>query len=511
MLKPIRVYSREALLIKHSSLDTNTISELEQAFTYRFYEDKACASCEWYPERHCDICDNCAAYKGGAQLAKSVYDEEDQKKYFSSPIGNPSKLTRILKKNGYKPKFLEEHPTKGMKYSVKFLGTLRPHQKKAIKPLLEAKNGILKAPPRSGKTVLGAYVACKLGKRTLILASQKDWLDNFYETFAGSDTQEPLTDIKKSRIGFPNTYEEFKKLDVALCTYQKFISPKGQNLLKRIRSMFPVLIVDEVHRAASTKFSKTVSMLNCEYRFGLSGTPTRKDMKHRISYDLIGPVVHKSVVKRLVPEVRLVNTSYTEKNNRAQWTTFVRRLENNPARLKLIAQWAAKDINNGHIVLIPLTQVKPIKALTMAINRLLDDGSGKPTIEAFHGGVPKDKRKELIDLVRNRKLKGLVGTLRLLSTGINIPSASMLYEVTLSSNNENAEQRFSRILTPEDGKRQPIVRYFLDNMQVRRTCMRNEWYNVMIKIFDPVIKDKDRSYLERYFAEKPKTVWDQGL
>lgn len=508
MSKPIRVYSREALLIKHSSLDTDTIQELEQAFTYRFYEDKACAQCEWYPERHCDICDNCAAYKGGAQLAKTVYDKEQDRKYVSSPIGNPTKLVRILKKNGYKPKFFEEHPTREMRYPVKFLGTLKPHQKKAVAPLLEAKNGILKAPPRSGKTVVGSYLACKLGLRTLILASQKDWLDNFYETFAGSDTQKPLTNIKKRRIGFPKKYEDFLKLDVALCTYQTFISPKGQKLLQRIHNLFPLLIVDEVHRAASSKFSKTVSQLNCDYRIGLSGTPTRKDMKHRISYDLIGPVVHQSKVKRLVPEVRLVNTSFVEKNKRAQWTTFVRRLETNPARLKLIAQWAAKDIKNGHIVLIPLTQVKPIKALTMAINRLLDDGSGKPHVEAFHGGVSKDRRKELIDLTRNRKLKGLVGTLRLLSTGINIPSASMLYEVTLSSNNENAEQRISRVLTPEEGKRQPVVRYFLDDMQVRKTCMRNEWYNVMVKIFNPVIKDGDRSKLEKYFSARTQDAWN---
>ncbi|WP_440705518.1 hypothetical protein, partial [Klebsiella pneumoniae] len=78
---------------------------------------------------------------------------------------------------------------------------LKDYQPAAVDAILKKKRGVLKAPPRSGKTVMGAAAVCRLGKKTIIMASQREWILGFQETFIGSDTQAALTNCRKTQIG----------------------------------------------------------------------------------------------------------------------------------------------------------------------------------------------------------------------------------------------------------------------------------------------------------------------
>jgi hypothetical protein len=156
------------------------------------------------------------------------------------------------------------------------------------------------------------------------------------------------------------------------------------------------------------------------------------------------------------------------------------------------------------MIIIPLAQITPVKALVMAINKL----AGKTIAVAFWGGLGKDKdgrklRDVYIEKARKYKIRVIVGNAKMVSTGINIPRASCLYDVTLSSNHENAEQRYSRILTPWEDKPPAVIRFFLDEMQVRKRCLSNEIYKVLIPKFRPIIQEKDFEALKSYLKSKP--------
>lgn len=271
-------------------------------------------------------------------------------------------------------------------------------------------------------------------------------------------------------------------------------------------------LVHNCHTSAAPEYAKVINSLNCQYIIGLSGTPERKDQRDKIMRQLVGPDLYEAKVPRLRPQVKLTRTEYSAKTNgRQSWVRMVSNLEKNPQRLKTIAKWAIKDVKDGHMVLIPFAQVTPIKALTKAINIL----AGKEIAKPFWGGLAGKvkyngklikRREAYIQGAREYKVKVLVGNIKLLSTGTNIPRASCLYEVTMSSNMPNAEQRFSRILTPYEGKPQPIIRYFLDNSDVRRKCMRTEYWNVLAKKFRPIISDQDANLLKDYFASKDKQL-----
>lgn len=506
----LKVVSREAFFIKKSDIKPTDVKALMKRHTHLFFEKdgQICESCEFNADRLAaedglsDQCPNCAAFKGGVSLAKEMIVGKN--KYISIPAGDRHGIKELFKHRELV--FKSKRPTNKMDRKIKFTGDLRDYQRDAVDAIKKKKYGIVKAPPRSGKTVLSTAAICEIGGKTIIMAAQREWLDGFYETFCGSETQKPLTNAKKSQVGFARTLEEFEKYDVCLVTVQTFHNERGQKLLKKIRNMFTVLVVDEVHMSAAQKYASAVSKLNTRYRIGLSGTPARKDGRMVIADSLFGPILFQAKVEQLRPRVQLVRTEYTRKKSKGRsplWATLVKNIETDPKRLKLIAKWAIKDAKAGHMVLIPLSQVVPIKALTMAINKL----AGKRMAHAFWGGLKKDKRKQLIQDARKYKARILVGNAKLVSVGTNIPRASAMYYCHLSSNKENAEQRIARVLTPWDDKPPPLLRIFIDNCDVSRSCLRNEWFHSIRPRFKPIISAVDEKILKAHLSGKVK---DEG-
>lgn len=518
----MKIIKREALYIKSKEIPKDVRDELIQDYALMFYDEKACEGCEYLPDRHCDICDNCGSFKGGARLASAV--TKGANKYVKFPRGDMDGLVKKLRNYRVigideEPTVVDKHPTDNEFHKpIKFTGRLRDdEQRNAARAMFARKVGVLSFPVRGGKTVLGSYAIIQIGQKAMVLAGQKDWLDGFYETFCGSDTQAPLSTAKgsgaslkernaarrefkkkgtKYHVGFCSTYEDFLMHDVCLVTEQTFRTEKGRKLLDKIKNMFSVLIVDEIQYGAAPLYTYLLAQFNVEYCLGLTGTPDRKDGKFLIMEKLIGPVIYQGKVKRQRPTVRTVMTEYSDDRDMTAWTSIIGRMEGDKKRQKLIAKWAVKDVDNGHMIFIPLQRVKAIEKLVAEINKQ----AGARIAAPFHGGMDKLKRKKYIDYARDYRIKVLVGNIKLLSVGINVPRASCLYEVTASSNLPNAEQRFGRILTDYEDKPQPMYRIFMDLMKTRKRCFSNEFWNCMWPKFKPVIADKEMKMLKDWMS-----------
>lgn len=245
----IKAIAREAFFIKKADLPKDVREELIEKYTFRFYDDKACQPCEFLPDRHCEVCQQCGAYSGGAQLAKPVKIKD--KSYFTTPLGDEAGLRRLLDSHHLNVKVVDRQIDNPMTKRIKFIGTLKPFQAEAVDVMIKKQRGVIKAPPRSGKTVLSTAAVCRIGQKTMILAAQKEWLDGFHETFVGSGTQEALTNCSSKKIGYPKKYEDFLKYDVCLVTYQTFNSERGKKLLKKIVKLFGCVVIDECFPAGT--------------------------------------------------------------------------------------------------------------------------------------------------------------------------------------------------------------------------------------------------------------------
>ena len=497
----IKIRERECLFVPAKGISKDFADKLDKKYSFYFFEEKACDQCEVgvFRRRQGGLlpeCETCPAFLSGMKLSKKVKIGDNF--YYTIPYGDKEGLIKLLDKQKieyeFKPLY-KDHPIKPINCSAK----LYDYQQQAVDAAIKHKHGVICAPPRSGKTVIATAIICKLQQKTMILASQREWLNGFLETFIGSKTQQGFTDIDKSRIGFLKTEEDALKYDICLVTPQTLYSSKGIELVKKIYKLFSVLVIDEVHFMPANRFSEVVSRLSCQYKFGLSGTPDRKDGKYVLADNLVGPVIIDLNVKRLVPQVRVVKTQYskiTRKN--AIWAYIVGPLERDRKRQELIAKYALEDMKNGHIIAIPYSGVKAILQQVDIINKM----AGKEVAKAFYGAVKKEERDRIIQDARDKKLKIIVGNIKLLSTGINIPSLSCLYDCSCTHNFPVARQRYSRVLTPCENKNIPLIRIFLDDMDVRRNCLRGEFWQVLIKEFHASMSEKDMLAIKSYFNNK---------
>lgn len=496
----MKVYARERYFVRADKLGPTLCKKIIDHYTFHFFEERACAKCEWNSLRKQyglpGECEACAAYTGSAKLASKVV--VGSHKYIATPLGDYKGLCNLIRSKG-DIQLVEKHPITPIKPihllpSVK----LRDYQVEAIDQCIKGEKGVLQSDPRTGKTVMLCAIIAKLSVKSLIIASQRDWLVGFYETFVGSETQQGFTDLDKSRIGFCKKLSDFEKYDICLATVQTFHSENGQKLLRQLRDSFTLVGIDEVHTSSANRYIQEISRFNCKYKIGLTGTPDRKDGKYPLTAAVVGPILYHSKTERLRPAIRLVRTKYNKVMKSGVWAFMTRNMENDKARQKLIAEWAIRDMEAGHMVLIPFTQVKPILSLVKLINEMY----GSEVAYPFYGGLKKDVRDKTIEDARNYKVKIIVGNMRLLGTGINIGRASAIYQSTLSSNIPQATQRISRVLTPYEGKPQPILRLFLDDTNVARACLNNEYWNCIKPVFNPIISDKDKETLYSYLKQR---------
>lgn len=498
--KPLKIFSRECFFIPERGCSKDLVQALKKKYSFYFYDDKVCSKCENGEYRvnggePLPECKHCAAFQSGMELSKRVKIKD--RFYYTAPDGDEKGLVRLLRSHGIEPEIIcyqKDVPIA----PINLTADLYPYQEEAVATMIKAEKGVLKAPPRSGKTVMAAALVARLHKKTLIIASQREWLIGFQETFIGSKTQKGFTDLDPKRIGFCKELEDFEKYDICLATVQTFYAAKNaQEVLRKIRTMFSVVVVDEVHTSAASMYAQVMSRIACMYKIGLTGTPDRKDGKYVLTEAIFGKIAYEAKVKSLVPQVRLVKTEYSKViGPNVPFAYITGPLERDKARQKLIAEYAIKDVRDGHVVLIPYSGIKAIHSQVALINQM----AGTEIAKAFTGATKN--RAQLIEDARTKKVKVIVGTISLLSTGINIPTASALYETVIRKNFPASRQRFSRILTPYDDKPQPIIRYFLDDMDIRRVCMAGEFWQVLMREIHPIISDIDLAALKSYFSQK---------
>lgn len=500
----VKVYKEAGYLINVRHLTEDHLDWAKKKFTVHLFNQAACDKCPFLEDRLGENCENCASFLGARQLAKTV--ERGEQTLLSIPYGATDLMRHFLKNKLGKPfQVVDRHP-EPIPFSrpIRFTGTLRPYQVEAKAAMLDKKKGVLHAPPRSGKTVMAIATICEIGQKTIIIASQRDWLLQFKSTFLGSDTDPALTNAKPAQIVMCKTYEDFLNADVALATPQQFMNPSGAKLLERIREEFPVLYMDEIHLAPALATSRVLSRFNTTYRIGLTGTPERKqEGLYLIVEMLIGKVLYRAQVDRLRPRVELLNTELTlnlgKQASQGAFSRFVTKVEKHPKRLMMIAKRAIQAVDSGHMVLIPFARTDPCEALVKTINRL----RGKRIAAAFHGKLRKDQRALVLERSKQYKTKVLVGNSKLLSTGLNIPRASCLFEgTTLSSNIGNTDQRVSRILTPMDGKPQPLIILVNDDSDILRKTRAKEWWQCIVPRHRPEVTMQDMATLKTWFAGK---------
>jgi superfamily II DNA or RNA helicase len=324
-----------------------------------------------------------------------------------------------------------------------------------------------------------------------VLANQHEFLTQFMDHVYGNPDEDipqctniPELEQKYNRklAGFPRKDEDYENFQIFVMTYQQYLSEKsGKQRFSKISKNVGSMFIDEAHKGASNGFAEVLQRFPVKYRGGVTATLDRKDGRSFILKHIIGPKTAESSVDSLIPTVYAHETGFTTNRmftGRAGWVRANQALARDKKRNAMIVDYVMKDLAKGHNIVIPVYFKKHAFELQQLINDAWTAaGHDKPICTTFVGGGGKKNkadRKQKLSEAKLNHFRVTVGIRSLLQLGLNVPAWSAIYTALPISNEPNYKQETSRVRTPKEGKRQPIVRvFFEEGLGVSIGCARN--------------------------------------
>lgn len=512
---------KDRMLVPKSLMPKKAV---RQRYKIDIFEEASCAKCENKPNRPNDLCRECPALTAQYNLAKET------ERFWSVPQGDRVALLKVLDKKGIDYRVKDKREPVPFKQPIKWTGKLfgkdfvdengfpRANQIKVVRDFLEAGEGIIVAPPRSGKSPMAVRIAIKLGNRTVILVHEKRLLTQFYRTFMGdpSKNRAPMSNIRELRkktgkkiIMIAEKLSDLKKLDdvdILLINYQKMIHDIDR-VHEYINGKFSTLILDEVHNSAATSYLRVIANMNVLNRISLSATWRRKDNRHKIMARIQGPVVAKSDSTSLVPTVVYKRSAAVPMTPYRMWQHAISWLYKSKERNVEIVKQVFADLRKGHeVIIIPVEQLAHQKLLVDMINtqaklnnKKRDEEWPKTLAVAYNAQSNKDK---VLGRVDQPGPTVLVPIRKMIKEGVDLARPSMIYVIIPMSASKESDigspqfyQLATRVCTPAP-KPPPVVRVWIDNVGMFQSCVIGTFFQEIWK--------------KRHSTKNPKGIYHVG-
>jgi superfamily II DNA or RNA helicase len=173
----------------------------------------------------------------------------------------------------------------GESLDLDFRGELTEIQKQAVDSIGAHDTGVFVAPPGTGKTVVGIWLAASRGTSTLILVHRTQLLEQWRTQLC------LFLDLAPKEIGQigGGKRKATGKIDVAMIQSLVRGGDVANALAACDLSKYGHVIVDECHHVPAVSFERVMKQIKAKYVTGLTATPKRRDGHDRILTFQLGP------------------------------------------------------------------------------------------------------------------------------------------------------------------------------------------------------------------------------
>lgn len=204
------------------------------------------------------------------------------------PRGFQDQLVKYLEDQEIKYSFIDKR-VKLDPIKLKPTFDLYDYQLEAVQELLKRDNGVLVAPPGSGKTIIGISLISKLKQPALIVVHRKQIFDQWVERIQN------FLEIQKKKIGKIGSASKTIKSPITVAMVQSLAK---MEMTDELANSFGTVLIDECHHMPAKMFRTAMTKLNPYYLYGLTATPIRKHNDEKLIFIYLGPIIHTVTKKQ---------------------------------------------------------------------------------------------------------------------------------------------------------------------------------------------------------------------
>lgn len=405
------------------------------------------------------------------------------------PRGFRAPLMGLLKDTGYDFTIVDGRTSIPIPYVGRENTHFRPYQSEAVNTLMSsgAEEGIIMAPPGSGKTFIGMALSQIYAQKTLWLTHTKPLarqaMDRAAEYMDLSEGDVGLIGDGKWSIGNIMTVGLIQTLS------------RRPEELAQIKNTFGLVILDEAHHCPATTFSAVLCALNPYYMIGLTATPYRADGLEQLMFNAIGPIVARIrldqtqniLITPVVEAVELTNIAVEDNNVNRIMGIITRDVERN----RLIASDVVKDAKKGHYCLVVSGRKAHVETLYDII---------KPIWKRTHyvtSSVGKKNVDERIKAFRDKEITVLISTGDLLYEGFDVDFMDRVFLTTPMRSEARTKQIIGRLNRKADGKTSAKLYDYVDtNIGVLRSQFQSHALECRLNAYKEIGAEIKRRWIQ---------------
>jgi superfamily II DNA or RNA helicase len=338
-----------------------------------------------------------------------------------------------------------------------FRGSLTPLQAAAVEAMLAHEQGVLVAPPGTGKTVMACAVIAERGLPTLVLVHRKPLLEQWRTQLASA------FDLPPKEIGQLGAGRRKRSGGVDLAMIQ---SLKAADDLEELFQGYGLIVVDECHHLPAVSFEACLRRAPVRYVLGLTATPYRRDGLEEIITMQCGPVRHRISARQaalesaLTLELKVRKTAFTAGGGEdVSIQEIFRALVHDEARAALVCGDVLDALAERRRCLV-LSHWK--EHCRLLAERLRAHGKAPLVLE---GGLPKQAREALLERIRTARREDdlvVIATGQYLGEGFDCPELDTLFLAFPISFKGSLIQYTGRLLRAHEGKHSVRVYDYAD-------------------------------------------------
>jgi len=338
--------------------------------------------------------------------------------------------------------------------------TLYPYQQKAIDQALIRCRGIIEVGTGGGKTEIAAGIIKELNIPTLFIVNTKELLHQTYERF------KLRLERDIGRLGDGITEIE---PSIIVATIQSLYSmfKKDQATAKAFLNLFQMVILDECHHSSSMEWYKILMFMhNAGYRFGLSGTPCRRDVLSNMkAMAVTGNIIYSKLSAGLIEDKYLsgIDIEMVENDELVMGKNWQQIYNDgivmSEPRNTLIVDIAEREFRDGKKVLVLVRQIKHGHTL----QSMLESSRQVPAV--FIWGAHESWERGQVKHKFNEEGKMVLISSGILDEGVDIPEIDVLIIGSGGCSEVKAIQRVGRGLRKKKSGGKLKVYDFIDAAQ----------------------------------------------